>query len=329
MAQSGRRFPVADSDAQAWWWPGTQAIAASAFFDDVPAGPKATGAVTALSAAGVSGPVYFANELSAGRASAALTASAVGEDASGGGSVESGAGAATATLTVDGAGAAISAATATATAALTAEATGRATAAADGTATAALTPTATGAYGPSSSPADGTATAALTVTAEGAFGPGIGSGDGAAVAVLSVLGVGVDATPPAEVEQPSKGAGSSRRRRRRTFVEIDGEEFEVASPEQALQLLHQAQQLAEKAAVQAAAEVVRTAIQKARHVGKAAPLSVKAPKVSGPPELRDAVKEANERIERVYRAAVRDAEIAMLMALEEERDDEEVLLLSL
>jgi len=121
---------------------------------------------------------------------------------------------------------------------------------------------------------------------------------------------------------------AGRRRKRRMFVEIDGKNFEVESAEHAQALLDQAKALARQVAPQKAEERLVVHLE----------LSPKLrPKIDRPhivtrdPELHAIVRQAREIISETYKAAYRDAEIALRLKqhLREFDDDDEDLLMLL
>lgn len=119
----------------------------------------------------------------------------------------------------------------------------------------------------------------------------------------------------------------SRAKRKRYFVEIDGETFEVRSPEHAQALLERAREVAQAHATEVAQQVVP---QKRKTGSKPVPLPT--PAISSPdPELQPLITQARKAINEIYRQAAIDAELAFLMALKRQRelddDDEEFLLL--
>lgn len=114
-------------------------------------------------------------------------------------------------------------------------------------------------------------------------------------------------------EAPKTGAGRKRRKRRQ-YVEIDGQEFEVASPAEAMELLARAR------------DVAKAQIEKAR----AAPIRVNRgiarPRITTQsPELKAVVKQARDEITSLYDAAIRDFEIAALMRAAEDEEEEELI----
>lgn len=122
------------------------------------------------------------------------------------------------------------------------------------------------------------------------------------------------------------GAGSSKRRRR-YYVEVDGQKFLVDSEPEARQILEHARALAERQAEQLAEKAVKVLTRK-RKVPK---VKIDPPVVSASPELDLAPLIAD--IQRLYAQAAMNAEIRLRMAQiakqEEEEDEEEDLLLLL
>lgn len=117
--------------------------------------------------------------------------------------------------------------------------------------------------------------------------------------------------------------GIQGKRRRRYFVEIDGQSFEVRSQAQAQEILSQAKEVAESHAEQMAKAVVRTQRGKGNK-----PVKLATPKISSPnAELKSAVSETRKAINATYRRAAMEAEIAFLMAQKAEQDEEETILL--
>lgn len=113
----------------------------------------------------------------------------------------------------------------------------------------------------------------------------------------------------------SDGAGRSRRKRQRLFVEIDGRDFEVESVAQAVALLDRAKEVAVKQVARARAEPRRVAP------------GIKRPSIrTDSEELRPLVREKRAEIVSLYDELLRDIEIQYLMAKADEDDEEETLL---
>lgn len=128
--------------------------------------------------------------------------------------------------------------------------------------------------------------------------------------------------PPVPAPQGMKPAGRSRRRR--YFLEIDGQTFEVQDASHAQAVLERAQEVAREHAQ----ELVRKALQSSRKMGRK-PIALPTPRIVSPdPELKEIVQQARKSINEVYRSAAIDTELAVLMARRlAEEDEEEALLL--
>jgi hypothetical protein len=141
--------------------------------------------------------------------------------------------------------------------------------------------------------------------------------------VDAVLEHGAEPEPePEEPEQEVQPAGKPKKRR--LFVEIDGQEFDVDSPDHARALLERAKEVA-RAHAEALA---KKAVPASRKVGRK-PVALPTPRIVSPdPELREVVREARNAINEVYRSAALDTELALLLARRlAEEDEEEALLL--
>jgi hypothetical protein len=133
-------------------------------------------------------------------------------------------------------------------------------------------------------------------------------------------------------EQPA-GGGRSRKSRRKYAVEIDGEEFLVESVAEAESLLRQAEEIA---AEKAAKQVERAATQKKsrRAVVKDARRALPLPQVrvvgsdtdATAAAIESALRASMQRIEEQYKSAIRSVEIAALMRMQAEQDEEEALI---
>jgi hypothetical protein len=112
--------------------------------------------------------------------------------------------------------------------------------------------------------------------------------------------------------------------RKRYFVEIDDQTFEVRDAQHAIALLERAREVAARHAQELAAKAVQTT----RKVGKK-PIPLPTPRIASPnPELRQAVQRARKAINQVYRETALDAELALLLARRlADEDEEEALLL--
>jgi hypothetical protein len=127
--------------------------------------------------------------------------------------------------------------------------------------------------------------------------------------------------PPPPAPPADTGAGKSKRRR--YFVEIDGQQFEVANAADAYQLLDRARALAERAAETKAKKVEA----KAARAQKPRPIRIQAPKITASPELQLDLAPIRRDIARIYDSAAALAELRVLLARAIEEDEEESLLL--
>lgn len=119
-------------------------------------------------------------------------------------------------------------------------------------------------------------------------------------------------TPPPPLVSHEVAAGA-RRRRVRYLLNVDGQRFECGSLAKALELLAQAKVLAR----QRAQEHARTALRQRKAVPK-----LTLPKITASKELRLAVTQTKREIREIYDSAAVDIEIAFLMELIRQRDDE-------
>ena len=116
-----------------------------------------------------------------------------------------------------------------------------------------------------------------------------------------------------EPESTQKPAGRAKRRRR-LLVEIDGQDFEVSSADEARVLLAKAKQVAEKA------------IEKARQAPVRVDRGIQRPRIAtAAPELTQVVAEARREIVSLYDEFSRDMEITALMRRAEEQEEEELI----
>jgi hypothetical protein len=125
--------------------------------------------------------------------------------------------------------------------------------------------------------------------------------------------------PPPE---PDTGAGRPRRKRR-YYVEVDGQQFDVANAAEAQQLLQRARALAEQAAETKAKKVEA----KAARAQKPRPIRIEAPRITASPELRLDLAPIRRDIARIYDDAAALAELRLLIQRAIEEDEEEAILL--
>lgn len=134
------------------------------------------------------------------------------------------------------------------------------------------------------------------------------------------LTVSLGTEPPLELED----GGLNSRPRKRYYVEIDHQRFEVTSPSHAQALLDRAKEVAQAHAQ----ELAEKAVQRKRKPSKK-PVPLPTPQISSPnPELKGVIRDARTQINEVYRQAAMQAELALLFAQRlAEEDEEETLLL--
>ena len=126
--------------------------------------------------------------------------------------------------------------------------------------------------------------------------------------------------PP--VVEPTVTPAGRAKRRRRIFVEVDGETFEAQDQAHAVAILERARELAAKAAEQAAEQAV--ARRAAAGATAVAPVAIKPPKVwVSERALAQTATEVRNDIRRIYQEAASIAEMRMLMALAIAAQDEE------
>lgn len=124
------------------------------------------------------------------------------------------------------------------------------------------------------------------------------------------------------------GTAAGRRRRRRYYVEIDGERFLVDTAEEAAALLAQAATLAAKAADIAAQAVVEARLPRVRRLAKVARISLR-PRIATDVPQTDEVQRARAAIQRIYDEAAQRAELLLLLerqAVEQDEQDIEDLI---
>lgn len=131
---------------------------------------------------------------------------------------------------------------------------------------------------------------------------------------------------PPVVEPVAPDGGSAKRpHRKRFYVEIDGQYFEVDSQAEAEEKLIQALTLAQEVV---APQAVEHSFKRIRRGKKAA--TPQAPIMSSSPEVASVVEEYRDRIEAVYRRIAVDAELRALMRAKMlDEDDEEAIMVLL
>lgn len=119
--------------------------------------------------------------------------------------------------------------------------------------------------------------------------------------------------PPAPEPDASQTPAGRAKRRRRYFVEIDGQEFDVSGPEEAEQLLQKAKSLAQQTIEQQSNSITVKP-------------GIKVPQIRTPNgELVSIVKQARKEILDMYRDFKRDFEIRSLMAKADEEEEEAII----
>lgn len=126
-------------------------------------------------------------------------------------------------------------------------------------------------------------------------------------------------------DQSQSGAGRPRKKRRRAFVEIDGQTFEVSSKDEALELLQRARAIAERQAEQRAKVAESNVSRIARRIGSVPQVRVITPVITASPDL--GVGDIIKGIERLYTQAAELAELRVLLQKQMDEEDEELLLL--
>lgn len=139
---------------------------------------------------------------------------------------------------------------------------------------------------------------------------------------LDFAASGADAPPPVVVAAPT-AAGKGKRR---YVIEIDGQDFIVADQQQAVELLQRARAIAEQAAERKAVNVEK----RLRKRAVVPAVSLEAPSINVPFELREATASIVADIERLYERASIEMELRLLLLKQQEMDDddEDVVLLS-
>ena len=147
---------------------------------------------------------------------------------------------------------------------------------------------------------------------------------------LLIPGVGMIMSSEVAEEPAAESAvvpAGRKTRRRKYVVEIDGQDFEVESEQQAYALLDRAKTLAKKAAEAKASEVIEKVKPRAIRTRKAGRITLKAPDIGGPQELSAELQKAQAEIRQIYLDAAIVAELQLLLMLQQLNDDEEAILL--
>jgi hypothetical protein len=120
--------------------------------------------------------------------------------------------------------------------------------------------------------------------------------------------------------QTAAGSGKKRKSKRRLFVQIDDQDFEVSSLEDAQQLLEKAKRLAVESAEETVAERTEKRVKRGKSV------KIEVPTITTQaPELKSLVSTYRDDIEAIYRRMAVDAEIRERMRRRMMEDDEEAI----
>jgi hypothetical protein len=128
--------------------------------------------------------------------------------------------------------------------------------------------------------------------------------------------------PPVPEPVTTQHAGSNRKRKR-YYVEVDGQPFEVQNATEARQILDRAKELA----TQVAEEQAQKKQAKASRSPKPRPIRLQAPKVSASPELKIDLAPLRQELTQIYDSAAALAEMRLLMQRAMDDDEEESILL--
>ena len=127
------------------------------------------------------------------------------------------------------------------------------------------------------------------------------------------------------------GAGRSKKPRKRKYqVEVDGEVFDVASIEEAEEVLEKVKEKADATAKLAVERANKAKRRPLRQVIKDAKRTLQVPEVVVPPDLRDMANQLIGQIKSNYESAISAIEIGARMARIErdiDEDDEELMML--
>jgi hypothetical protein len=144
------------------------------------------------------------------------------------------------------------------------------------------------------------------------------TGKGALAGSASLI-FGAQANNAIVVASTSKDAG---RKRKRYYVEIDGQQFQVADAQEAQALLTRAKELASKAAERQAQQIVQSRPKSTR-------IELPAPTITVSPELEVDTRPLRNQLVKIYRDTSVDVELRLLLELQQrlEDDDAEAILL--
>lgn len=170
-------------------------------------------------------------------------------------------------------------------------------------------------------------TGALSGAAAISFGASATLAADGALAGTAPISFGASATADQSVTtQPGQtfAGGFARHRRRRLYLEIDGQQFDVESAEHAQALLDQVKALAQRVAPE------KAEVQLIRHLATNPRIRPKIERphiVTHSPELHALVQQTRRIVSDTYKAAYRDAEIRLRLATDDESDDDDLMML--
>lgn len=170
----------------------------------------------------------------------------------------------------------------------------------------------------------------LVVAVETAYSSTVPAGDiisqvptaGSSVLSGSTVTITVSLGPEPAITAQTP-AGSSNRRKRRLYVEIDGQAFEVESAQHAQALFDRAKALAQEAATEQAERVERK-LTISRKVPK---VTLEVPEIKASPELKLDLKDIRKQIAKVYQDAAMALEMRLLLERQAQVDEEESIFL--
>ena len=177
--------------------------------------------------------------------------------------------------------------------------------------------------------ASGTATVAGAHSASGSPSVAQVTASGSATVTHQASGAIIIPFPVASGEAEVSGAEQAvkpagKRKRRKYFVEIDGQEFQTDSVDEAEGLL----ELARYEAENHAQRTVEIAAKRAKVVAGKVTIKVALPKIKASRALAPLVAEYREQINEIYRSAVRQVELSLrIKIIEEDEEDALVALL--
>jgi hypothetical protein len=127
---------------------------------------------------------------------------------------------------------------------------------------------------------------------------------------------------PGLINSTPTTSNDAGRKRKRYYVEIDGQPFHVADAQEAQALLTRAKELASKAAERQAQQIVQSRPKSTR-------IELPAPTITVSPELEVDTRPLRNQLVKIYRDTSVDVELRLLLELQQrlEDDDAEAILL--